>query len=174
MEAWGLRSSRLPGLSITSQLATGLDPQTDSETACVVWRLKFSFSVFLSFLQRYLFDCCVTFKFVTCAELILDIQAKQSSPHSALWHHLASYLNPCMHIELLTHVHTPRMHDLWWLFLHRGDLSFRMKSLRNWTSISEMSGQIKPFWDLLMFLLSLCAKCNRVLAMAARWASENH
>lgn len=101
MEAWGLRSSRLPGLSITSQLATGLDPQTDSETACVVWRLKFSFSVFLSFLQRYLFDCCVTFKFVTRAgypsEAIFSPFSIVTSPcviFKSMYAHRASHTCP--------------------------------------------------------------------------------
>ena len=41
-EARGLRPSCLPGLSITSQLATGLDPQTGSVTVLMVWRLKCS------------------------------------------------------------------------------------------------------------------------------------
>lgn len=50
----------------------------------------------------------------------------------------------------------------------------RQRFLWKWTSIPGTVGQKKSFWGLLMCLLSLSARPNKVLAAAARWASENH
>ncbi len=103
-EAWGLRSSHLPGLSITSQLATGLDPQTGSETMWLLWTLGFYSGASVLFATG---TCLLLlFEILYLAELISDIPMKQSFPYSATLHHLASQ-NRCISIELPhTYPHT--------------------------------------------------------------------